>query len=281
VLLPRRLDPIISIASSAELEGGKLGETILESLEAPTAIASTKHLRGSGWSILMPVDDDARFPVRDDVSLTVWTYVHHASLGFEPKPAMPSPPAPLRRLVADIAAIPYHLETWSSYAARSAKKCSVSDIQALAAGMAYRPTGTGTGERGLWESWFREQVAAALVIGHLGDEPWRTSARRAALEDLLDGIADWSCSAAAIALLDVASRDESARRLVIEKLMRATRSVMATGRYYHVSVPAALALLDIPGIEPIERAVAEQLLDQPERVATDFDAPPVDDAPLE
>lgn len=82
----------------------------------------------------------------------------------------------------------------------------------------------------------------------LGDEPWAESRRRKALEDVLDGPADWTNTAAVIAILDVGRRDERARPSVLNALLRCARRAVAPAAYQHAIRPAALAVLELPGV---------------------------------
>ncbi|MFB7716892.1 tetratricopeptide repeat protein [Nocardia sp. NPDC056100] len=61
--------------------------------------------------------------------------------------------------------------------------------------------------------WIRAvQMWACLGIAHhRADEPWQESTRRTVLFDLLHGVEDWVCEAAAIALIAVAWTDPSTR----------------------------------------------------------------------
>jgi hypothetical protein len=99
-----------------------------------------------------------------------------------------------------------------------------------------------------WDWHFRVQVAAALIASHMGKEAWAESPRRKALEAVLDGPADWTNTAAVIALLDVARRDEAARPSAIAALLRTTRRSLNPPVYQNAIRPAAFALLELPGL---------------------------------
>jgi hypothetical protein len=99
-----------------------------------------------------------------------------------------------------------------------------------------------------WDWYLRVQVAAALIASHLGDEPWAESPRRILLEAVLDGPVDWTSTAAVIALLDVARRDEAARPLIVTALLRTARRSMNPAAYQHAIRPAGLALLELEGV---------------------------------
>src|SRR5262249_22510990 len=103
----------------------------------------------------------------------------------------------------------YLLSSWSRAAARAAKSLRPENLPEVIAAMVH--PALGPSYLRAWDWYFRVEVAAALIAAHLGSEPWADSPRRRALEDVLDGPIDWATTAAVIALLDVALRDEAAR----------------------------------------------------------------------
>jgi len=144
--------------------------------------------------------------------------------------------------------LPYLLSTWSDAAAKAARKLRPEHLEQALAVMVYPPPAPSYIEP--WDWYFRIQVAAALGASRLGSESWAEAHGRKALEDVLDGPADWTGTAAIIALLDVGRRDEAARPLVMKALLGAARRAANPAAFQHVIRPAALALLEFSHISP-------------------------------
>ncbi|MGC4119867.1 MAG: hypothetical protein QM765_35880 [Myxococcales bacterium] len=246
--LPVRRDATLNLAVQVRDTGAQAISTAASALEAPSMIAAVRRFLPD-FRVSFPVaaQGDPRLPIRP-VEHLLWTYEQSGALIQEAAPNLPPPPEQVAREVGLVAQEPYRLDGWSNAAHAAAHVLMPEDLRQVLAVMVHPPKEPELFEP--WDWYFRVQVAAALVVSHLGVEPWSESARRRALEDVLDGPADWSNTAAAIALLDVAQRDEAARPQVVEALLRTTRRSVNPPAYQHAIRPAARALLEIPGVGP-------------------------------
>jgi ankyrin repeat protein len=249
LMLPPRRDATLKAAIEARQQQLTITRAASSSLEAPSAIAAVRSFAGPSFHVQFPVEDepDPRLPVRP-VDLVLWTYERSGKLTIEAAPAVPKPPASVIELAASVAEVPYLLSTWSRAAAKAARRLPQERLREAMAVMVHPPPGPAYLEPWVWT--FRVQVAAALVASFVGDEPWAESPRRSALEAVLDGPADWTNTAAVIALLDVGRRDEVARPAVADALVRTARRPMNPAVYQHAIRPAARALLELPDVSP-------------------------------
>jgi hypothetical protein len=97
-----------------------------------------------------------------------------------------------------------------------------------------------------WEWRFRVQVAAALILAGVETE-WIDSTRRAALLSLLHGPVDWTTTAGAIALVEVAVREEDLRDEIVALLLPELQVPPSPVRFQCVIQPIpALMLARLP-----------------------------------
>lgn len=249
LMLPARQDATLQTVIQAREQGMELLNAAASSLEAPSMIASVRSVLGPSFKVACSVDgeSDPRLPIRP-VDFVLWTYGASNKLTNDAKPAVPQPPQSVADEVALVAEYPYLLSSWSSAAAKAAHKLRPEHMEQVLAVMVHPPSAPKYIEP--WDWYFRVEVAAALIASHLGGEPWATARRRMDLEDVLDGPADWTSTAAVIALLDVARRDDAARPLVVNALLRTARRPENSPAYQHAIRPAALAILELPGVAP-------------------------------
>jgi hypothetical protein len=218
-------------------------------------IAAVRTVFGPEFHVDFPETDkpDPRLPSRE-VATVLWTYDEDGVLTREAKPTLPAPPVALAREISNIAEHPYALRVWSDLAAGAVKRLDAAQLDEVLAAMVNPPAAPSRIEP--WDWYFRVQVAAALVVSH-----WKDSAGRSALEDIADGPADWTNTAAIIALFDSARRDETHRAKIIEALLRTARREMNAPTYQQAIRPAAWALLDLDAGSEIERELSEMLVD--------------------
>jgi hypothetical protein len=250
VTLPPRGDATLNAIRQVKEKGNSLREmsrpTVL-AIEAPSMIAAIRQVAGPsfGLDIMEISDPDPRLPLRP-VGLVLWTYERSGKLTREATPAVPRPEEDLIQLVGRLAEYPYALPIWSRIAALMANQLRDQDLRPLLSVMVYPPATPATIEP--WDWSLRVQVAAALIASHLAGPARAESPSLSLLKDLMDGPADWSNTAAIIALFDVARRDEAARPAVVRDLLRTARRRITPPAYQHAIKPAALALLDIPQV---------------------------------
>jgi ankyrin repeat protein len=229
--LPPRHDATLNSVLRVRDEGIEMARAACTSLEAPTLLAAIARVMPD-FELTFPVRDepDPRLPIRP-VEVRLWRWHDVDELHHEPEPALEPPPDEVAAAVGAIARMPYLLRIWSEAARRVALPAPE-----VAAVMVHPPEAPEYLEP--WDWWFRVQVAAALVLSH-------TSEGRNALKDIADGPADWSNTAAILALYDLARRDETARPSIIEKLLEITRRTVHAPAYQHAIQPAAYALLEL------------------------------------
>jgi hypothetical protein len=260
VLLPPRQDATLHGVIHGIESGDAVTRSGASALEAPSLTSAIRAEIGASFEISFPTggEADPRFAVRP-VKLLLWRYGQDGRAPHEAEPAVPRPKAELLLEISRVATYPYSLATWSKAAATAAaqKLASFSPEDVLSA-MVHPPPAPPYLRA--WDWAFRFQVAAGLVASHMGREPWKGSSRQRAIEDVLDGPADWSNSAAVIALLDVGRRDLDARRSVQEALLRCVRRPLNPPAYQHAIRPASLALLELPGVDEGVRRVMRELV---------------------
>jgi hypothetical protein len=178
--------------------------------------------------------------------MVLWTYEQSGKLTNEAVPAVPRPPDDVLRHIRLVAEYPYVLSVWSKASSAVARNLRAEDLPRVLAVMVHPPPPPAYVEP--WDWYLRVQVAAALVASHLGGGAWAEAPRRKALEDIMDGPGDWTNTAAIIALLDVARRDELARPAILQALLRTARRPANPPAYQHAIKPAALAVLEIPNV---------------------------------
>jgi ankyrin repeat protein len=250
--LPPRGDAMIVAIGRLREKGGTPTRVVGECLEAPSVIAAMRSAVGASFQVDFPVHDgtargaDPRLPSRP-VETVLWTYEQDGKLTNEAMPAAPPPPDDILRLAAGVAEYPYVLSVWSKASAKVAESLREEDLRHVLAAMVHPPPGPKYLKP--WDWHFRVQVAAALVASHLGGAERARSSSREALEAIADGPADWTNTAAVIALLDLARRDPTIRPLVVQAMVRTARRAVNPPAYQHAIKPAALALLEIPGVD--------------------------------
>jgi hypothetical protein len=241
------------------VHGLREGEPVLRSassaIEAPSMLSVCRMLSPEfAFSCHVDRDPDPRPPARR-VKTQLWTYSQVFGLADQARAASGTPDEDIAARIVSVAEHPYLLRVWSEAALRAARAMTRDALPQVLAAMVHWVDGPGYVE--IWDWRFRVQLAAALVASHLGDEPWERSARREALEDVVEGPADWTSTAAIIALMDVATRDEAARASAIAALHRCARRRFNPTLWQHVVEPASWALHDLDVIEPDEAKLLE------------------------
>jgi hypothetical protein len=151
--------------------------------------------------------------------------------------------------VGRLAGLPYSLAGWAARAADLARDLGPGQVDGLLGVMVHPPDPPA---RVLAWDWLPHvQVAAALVLGHLGTD-WDRSLRRQVLFDLANGPLDWSVTAAAVALTAAALEDPAVAPDVARLLGDLRRNLPRPGHdwYEYAIVHCQLRL---PGVSPRER----------------------------
>lgn len=255
-MLPRRSDATINIARQMLAQGLRGVQTAASSLEAPSCAVCLREPFGPSFEIGVGHLDtpDPREPIRD-VRFRLWRYERTRPERIDDD----DDPDAEDRVLA-LAIVPYSETVWWERAAGERE-----DEETLR-GLCGAMTDPGPRPRYLdvWDWWFRTQVAAAFRIARAEGAAWVGSLRREALLDLADGPADWSNTAAILALGAVARHDESAVADVRSELLRIARRPLTSPAYQHAISPAACALLDLGGLDEPTRAEMEALVRGPE-----------------
>ncbi len=259
-ILWARGDASIVVVSDGVRRGMQMMDVACSSIEAPSAVFSIWRAV-PGLAVSGPADEtnDPREPI-GEVAFRLWTYE-----GIEPKAAV-TPKRETRALVGRFAKRPYSLDAWSDVAKELAEDLDEDAIDDLLAVMTDPPEGPAY--LAAWDFWFRTQIAAALLVSHVGTTPWAESKRRERLLDLTRGPCDWANGAAMIALLDVTRREPQTKDEIREALLALTTIEMTAPRYQHVMKPAALVLRELGGLDGAATERLDALIH-----------PPDDDAP--
>jgi hypothetical protein len=251
-----RGDASITVVSDSVRRGIQMMDVACSSIEAPSAtLAIQRAVSGLAVSALAGDAHDPREPI-GEVSFRLWTYE-----GIEPKATI-TPKPETRALVGAFAKRPYSLAGWSDVAKELAEDLDEDAIDDVLAVMTDPPEGPSY--LTAWDFWFRAQIAAALLVSHIGKTPWPESKRRARLFDLTRGPCDWANGAAMIALLDVATREPRTKPEIREALLALTKIEMTPPRYQHVMQPAALILRELGDLDAATTADLDELIHPPD-----------------
>ncbi len=252
--LPPRQDATLRAIESSLERGWTTAQAACTALEAPSLLLAIRRLPGyEAFEIeTTGIDEpDPREPTRS-MARVLWRYD-----GLEPEPALEPPSAGVAQEVSALAIRPFGLAAWSERARARVRGLGPSDDRELLACMVH--PGAAPPYLMPWDWAFRTQVAAALLLSALEDGEWRSSNRRTALCDVLDGPVDWACTAAIVALYDVARREPSCRRDVEALLLAAARRPVGPSAYQHVIEPACQALIELGVTGAVEREVRSRL----------------------
>jgi tetratricopeptide (TPR) repeat protein len=200
--------------SGANLPTGEV-KISLSAIEAPSArLAFATGLADLGLHLTVRYtckvqSPDPRVP-RRHVRFQVWSYpaerdwLIRKNISTDPVPAVPRPPAALAQAIGDLAKTPYNRRRWldDGKAIVSRLRPTVENVLGV---MAFPPPTPQDREAPDWI--YHIEIAAALVLAGLDEEPWISSLRRTALLDLAMGPMDWSVDAAVVALATLAESD--------------------------------------------------------------------------
>ncbi|HZW33835.1 MAG TPA: hypothetical protein VFF52_24145, partial [Isosphaeraceae bacterium] len=170
--------------------------------------------------------------------------------GTEPIPVLPPPPDDVTQAVAAIAAVDYDRSSWAESAARLGASLGPDRVDELLGVMVHPPLAPDPFAP--WDWIQRIQLAAAMAVSGL-DEGWAGSLRRKVLISLVNGPMDWSVSAAVVALAHLAATDPEIAAEALE-VFRARLGNLPDRGHICYAVPLFLAMLDLPGVTPAERA---------------------------
>ena len=170
--------------------------------------------------------------------------------GTEPIPVLPPPPDDVAQAVAAIAAGDYDRSAWAASAARLGAAMGPSRVDELLGVMVHPPLALDPFTP--WDWIQRIQLAAAMAAAGL-DEGWAGSLRRKVLISLVNGPMDWSVSAAIVALAGLAATDPAIAAEALAVFRARLHSLPDRGQVCY-AVPLILAMLELPGVTPAERA---------------------------
>jgi len=185
-------------------------------LEAPSvsmAFEATLRNMGARGSLDIKVEQVQQPDPRADkaqVQYRLWSYQ-----GTTPSRVYPAADPRAQQVIASIAGQLYRQDVWDAAAKSVAEQWGAAWLHGFLAVMTDPPPPPPDSgfESFYWT--YRCQVAAALVLSHLG--PWETGPGRGALSSLVFGPSDWTSSAAIIAL-GFRAKENPARRPEIEQL---------------------------------------------------------------
>ncbi len=185
-------------------------------LEAPSvnmAFDLVMRSMGARGSLDVKVEEIQQPDPRADkaqVQYRLWTYQ-----GTAPAKLYPAADPRAQQVIASIALQLYRQDVWDGAARAVAQQWGDAWLHGFLAVMTDPPLPPpDSGFEGFYWT-YRCQVAAALVLSHLG--PWESGPGRGALYSLVFGPSDWTTSAAIIAL-GFRAKENPARRPEIEQL---------------------------------------------------------------
>ncbi len=130
------------------------------------------------------------------------------------QPVLPPPPSALLEAIADLAAEPFHMEAWWSYAGHLAAKLGPDAAEQLQAVMLHPPSLPEDRSATDWLQ--RIELAACLAIARL-EESWEGSRRRTILLELLCADPpDWTGRAAIVVLGHLAGKHSGAVHDIVD-----------------------------------------------------------------
>lgn len=203
---------------------------------------------------------DAREPTRA-VDVRVWRYE-----GLTPVPAVDPPSDRASAMARDLAT-----PSWMSPAAlydqaRPLGELPLSDLLGLLVhppAPAESPWREGFAAKAP-DVWVRavQALACTGMAHHRPDEPWEHSVRRAVLLDLLDGVEDWVCEAAGMALVAIGWALPQTRGEVSERLVARLGSAADAATTRPVAILASLCRLALAcaWLKPEEVAMLDDFL---------------------
>jgi tetratricopeptide (TPR) repeat protein len=233
--------------------GGSVGITVTHP-ESPSALlgfqlwkTARNYQIGVDVKVEKVQQPDPRLP-KSQVEYALWTWD-----GPNARPSVPAADPRAGEAVAQIAREPFDLTAWDGPARELAQRMGAPWMQQILCVMVHPPPLPDPATDPF--SWVqRVQMAAALVIGHMGaaEEAWPNSQRRRALFTLACGPCDWTNDAAIVALAWLA-RGDQALRADVEGLFRFLESRVPNDGYVSFEHALCHAWLGLGGLEPAEK----------------------------
>lgn len=224
------------------------------SLEAPSILSCFWAHLGVIPTISTEVPEpDPRLPRVENPRYLLWGYE-----GTGAVPAIAPASEKVSELVSTLAGSIYFLPLWRDRA-RSFEFAPSPELAEDILGMMVHPSPPPEGIP-MWIWMPLLQVAAATCISVFDEPEWEGSARREALFDVLRGPMDWSVSAAAIVLGEVAHEfapGDAPRQEILDELL-ATRNHAPTTGYTCYMDPLLATLLRFSEISPEQRELFEK-----------------------
>lgn len=260
--LPKRSDALINVLCEARERGNTPVRCATSSLEAPSAVAAALEA-APGLQILPGAipEPDPRLP-RSSSAIKLWSYREpglfkrlSGALGKAARPALRPPSPVIAKSIEELASTDYSRTSWSERAEAIARSLGETALDELICALANPPGPSGFAP---WDARFRAQVAAAFVISH-SSAPAPESRAMRTLVGVMDGPVDWTTTAAAIALTDVALRTDDGAWIASAFAERLATPVTPIW-YQHFLLPASWLVLKIPALPPETERVAVELL---------------------
>jgi tetratricopeptide (TPR) repeat protein len=243
-------------------------EIELSSLESPSArlaveLYQIEHFGRGKLSVRIEQvqQPDPRLPA-GPVDFVLWRYE-----GTDPRPAVGPPSDDVARAVAVLAAEPFHADWWWEQASEFADTLDRGDLNDLLGTMVHPPPRPEAFPIWVWLQ--RVQLAAALVIAHLGPG-WEGSPRQRVLFSLARGPMDWTVEAAIVALAQIARREPATLVSIAALYLELLQSLPSPG-----GIPYLRALLACAQRLPApDRALQDMVEQIQETVPHEVDAVP-------
>ena len=169
-----------------------------------------------------------------------------------PVPDIPDPY--VQEQVGQLAALPFVRERWWAEAKALGADIGPDHVRDVLGCMVHPPEVPDDEPASPWV--FRHQLAACMVLAHV-DSGWRSSTRREVLCDLLFGVVDWACDAAALALTELAL-DEPVVSLDVRHWLELRLSDVADTPYVGLQRSLTECLLRFAGMGDAERSQLKQ-----------------------
>ena len=191
---------------------------------------------------------DPREP-RGNPEHRIWVYKDG-----QPKAVVEPPKSEATRQIAGIAITGFNIHHWRDIANAVAEELGAESLKSLLGIMAHTPRPHLDFEP--WDWLFRIQLASALVIAYL-DEGWENSLRKQVLLSLLYGPADWTVTAAIVALTEIALDIPEIRGEIVDEFAKLLEK-RPDGGFWCLEYPLVTSILRIPGLDDTTREFFEK-----------------------
>jgi tetratricopeptide (TPR) repeat protein len=251
------IDVVIQATSNANM--GRLVSLTSSALEAPSARYACNWQLGLADFDPLPDIEIAKLQSPDPreplghVEFQLWAYD-----GMRPSTPLPKPSVLCSQIVAKLALEPYQLDAWWSYAKYEAQglleQIDGDPLKGELLSVMVHPPALPEG----WTPWIwmqHVQISAAVILGQL-ELIQETTISDSALSSLLRGPADWSVSAAILALAQLAQSRPEALKDIALLFSERLRSIPEDGPVCY-TYPLICNTLRLPGLSEKTRSQLE------------------------